>query len=459
MDKRQSEHIEDRFRQAADHLVPPFNDEAWNKMELLLDKDQKKRRPFIWWWMFALLLLAGGTAGIYYYRGSDAQEGKDMLSQKPVLVQSNSNAKTEPSVEGASGKQEQAITEAPIEQPERKKVDAVPESDRRNPAPASNKPLGQNSSSGYTKKVGDVRAVAGKNLLKKTSVPQKLSRKELGEGAEETWDELKETTQQNSEDATNVKAADIQFAYQHPEFLIRVEMPGSWLNPPHDRLAFKDSLQMAIKTATKKANKQGPAVAKWYFLAAGGVDAANLHKFDTSHRRFVFGADIGYHLNSIFSVQAGFHAGRALYVAGPADYKAKPGTYWSDPTVKIRSVEANCFIFDLPLLIRADVLHNRNRALYATTGFSSSITNREVYNYHYNNSMGYRMWKATYRGNVDWFSYADFSIGFEQKIFKTFYLQLEPYAKLPISGIGEGKVKLYSLGVQLGLKYQPLKQK
>src|SRR5689334_14501184 len=68
MSRKQFEHIEHQFREAAENFQPPANPEAWEKMNQLLDQEQsKKRRPLGFWiWPLALVLIMGG-AGLYYY--------------------------------------------------------------------------------------------------------------------------------------------------------------------------------------------------------------------------------------------------------------------------------------------------------------------------------------------------------------------------------------------------------
>ena len=42
---------------------------------------------------------------------------------------------------------------------------------------------------------------------------------------------------------------------------------------------------------------------------------------------------------------------------------------------------------------------------------------------------------------------------------KHFYLQLEPFVKAPLSGVGEGEVDLVSSGLFINLKYNFLRPK
>src|SRR5687768_903151 len=66
MSKKPFEHIEIKFREAAENFQPPLSQEAWEKMELLLNTESdRKPRPVGFWLTFMLLLLTGGGLGIY----------------------------------------------------------------------------------------------------------------------------------------------------------------------------------------------------------------------------------------------------------------------------------------------------------------------------------------------------------------------------------------------------------
>ena len=70
----------------------------------------------------------------------------------------------------------------------------------------------------------------------------------------------------------------------------------------------------------------------------------------------------------------------------------------------------------------------------------------------------YRMMDTAYNGNRHLFSILNVSAGYERKISKTLHIQAEPYLNLPLSGVGEGKVKLHSAGLRAGINYTPVKK-
>jgi hypothetical protein len=48
------------------------------------------------------------------------------------------------------------------------------------------------------------------------------------------------------------------------------------------------------------------------------------------------------------------------------------------------------------------------------------------------------------------------SIGVEQQFSNSFSLQVEPFVKLPISGIGYGNLQLTSYGLAFSLRFSPV---
>ncbi|GAC1438996.1 MAG: hypothetical protein NVSMB63_03670 [Sediminibacterium sp.] len=75
------------------------------------------------------------------------------------------------------------------------------------------------------------------------------------------------------------------------------------------------------------------------------------------------------------------------------------------------------------------------------------------YYYHYNGQPGRR--SSTYHtGNNYILSIAHLSAGFEKRIGQNLSVQVEPYAKMPLTGIGFGNIRLSSFGVNLAVQYR-----
>lgn len=61
MSKKSFNDIEQAIKAATEAHEPAFDEQAWKKMEALLDKDKDRKRPFAFWlwWLLPLLLVSG----------------------------------------------------------------------------------------------------------------------------------------------------------------------------------------------------------------------------------------------------------------------------------------------------------------------------------------------------------------------------------------------------------------
>ena len=164
---------------------------------------------------------------------------------------------------------------------------------------------------------------------------------------------------------------------------------------------------------------------------------------------------MGYQLSERLSLQTGFFAGNKKYVAGQGDYKAKGG-YWA--TVDIRRVGANCQVFEIPVALRYDFSPARQWNNFAIVGLSSYLMNKEEYAYDYIRAGNPYNAKASYKGNQHLLSVLRLNGGVERKLSQQFSVGIQPGLAIPLAGVGEGQIKLFSTELLLTLKYRPFKR-
>jgi hypothetical protein len=205
--------------------------------------------------------------------------------------------------------------------------------------------------------------------------------------------------------------------------------------------------------AKQKQNKTNSS--RFYFIAAAGAEGSGVKLFSSDKITARGGLMIGYQLSNNFSIQTGFFSGSKKYVAGPGDYNAKDG-YWS--VVDITSVDANCLVYEVPLDVRYDFTPGKSLKIFAASGLSSYIMKKEEYHYSYNNNGYPHYGHATYKGNQHLFSVLKLTAGIEKNISKKMAIHAAPAISIPLAGVGEGQVKLYSTEIMIGLRYQPLKK-
>ena len=120
----------------------------------------------------------------------------------------------------------------------------------------------------------------------------------------------------------------------------------------------------------------------------------------------------------------------------------------------ITEVEGNCSMFEIPLAVKFNITRNKKTSWFTTAGVSSYIMKNEDYSYvyYYATPGVYATHDKSYKNSsVDLFSVLTFSGGYTHRIGKLTDIRLEPYIKLPVSGMGFGSLPLISGGFHAGI--------
>ncbi|UIR55628.1 outer membrane beta-barrel protein [Sphingobacterium sp. SRCM116780] len=114
-------------------------------------------------------------------------------------------------------------------------------------------------------------------------------------------------------------------------------------------------------------------------------------------------------------------------------------------------VHAECDVIDIPLTANYTILKNKKLKFNVSAGLSSYFMLKEKYTFDYDGEGSYGNQKsAVYEVNGEnqhIFGIADFSISIEKKINDKINVGIKPFVKMPLTGIGYGRVALESKGV------------
>lgn len=189
-----------------------------------------------------------------------------------------------------------------------------------------------------------------------------------------------------------------------------------------------------------------------YLGLVGAPDVSTVKMADYQSPRANLGLTLEYRLFSRLRVSTGVLRGTKAYRARKNDYNWD--YYPTANTYNFEWVDASCTIVDVPLNLRYDVLARPRYQVFGAAGLSSLFMQRENYafDYKYYNTP-YRWQREYVNANQHWFSVLNLSLGYERNLGRHWRLQAEPYVKLPLGGVGAGKVRLASGGVFFGLKY------
>lgn len=167
--------------------------------------------------------------------------------------------------------------------------------------------------------------------------------------------------------------------------------------------------------------------------------------------QFNYGLGLGYEFSDRVSVRTGIYFSRKIYTASPEDYKGSVAYY---PNLK--KVDADCRIYEIPVLVNYGFLQRGSSSFFVSGGLSSYIMKKEKYDYTFRPPYSPQdvRYTHTYQNeNNHLFSTLHLSAGFTKKISPKLSIQTEPYFKLPLSGIGEGSVRLNSAGLSVNLVF------
>jgi hypothetical protein len=422
---------------------PAFDHEAWDKMDQLLDKEfgKKKRRFLFWWWLLPIAL--GGGLSAYYFtamRPTPAANTSTVNTiSKPTKETSENNfTKEDKTTTEQSSTNSNNLSTAAATQ-EKESTVLLQKSTTKNKTTSANhrtNNIKENveflPSESISKQQDQLKEEINKfppiekNKASLTSADQK-----------ESVQKSVATTEINSiETAENKKSNAIEKTNQAADTTSKNE----------------------AKTVVKKKEEKVPS--KFFITAGSAIDASFVHINSIETAKVMAGIGFGYVINKRFALQTGFYAGHKIYSAKKQDYNLK--NYNFPYANNIQNINADCYVYEVPLTLRYNVTNHRKSNWFTTAGISSLFMKTENYDVYYNygpNTPTHMVKWAYADQNNHLFSILTMSFGYEATIRKNIFFSAEPYYKLPLGGVGEGEVKLSSLGLQLGVRYQFMKKK
>lgn len=450
MDKEQFDHIETFFRQAAMNISPSANEEGWKRMEVLLNREfhKKRRRAIFWWWPMILFFLFLGGVGVYvFYKqlisARVTAANQSVLENKDIYGNRNASLQNKTQKKLISKNDSLIINHKELP---KYRFDKINQS-------ISVMPVKVNIKKDVFKKTGHAKEFID-NYLSEKNIDHRIiihddKRKNPSSIIKYNKEDTKSGIYIRRQLLKKPPLTDVVNDLSITGVPVIVPTPGM-------NAIFFDSLMIAKVNELHSIPVIIKRFKRLYLITSLSPEASGVKKIAYNNLNIRYGIGIGYHLNKNLSLQAGVYTGKKTYTAGDGDYTIKPGSYIS----KIININADCYFYTIPISVRYDVFQKKKYHIYAVAGLSSLFSKRETYDYHFYNRNGmYRNMISTYKNNTDLFSVANLSLGFEQMLTHGIYLQAEPYIDVPVSGVGEGKVRLYSTGFHAGIKYQPLKKK
>lgn len=446
----QFEEFDNKIKEAADHHHPAYDENAWARMENLLNKHlpQKKdnRRRFIFFLLFFLLL--GG--GAWLLISKPWQQDKRIAVTDPDASK-NVNATT---VQNDKDIQQQNDLPGPGE------TNAVSGSENNQPVIVLNNtsPVDAVNNASVPKEIS--MAVIDAKQKDKKIKGQSLFLTPDNKNKPANIIAEPDLKNKNQAEAEKIKPGQ---AVVPAETMVKANEPVTQKNLPVSAIAkqvanekVKEQQAAVAKTdipvvppAAEKKSKNKTKKSNSFFISlSAGPDISFVSSGKPGTVKLLTGAGLGFTFKDKFTIRTGFYSARKIYTAKPSDYKAPPEFYQFYPYLE--KVDANCRVFEIPVSLSYSFGKSSPGKWFVSAGLSSFLMNEETYNYFYKYTPSgntYTNQWAIKNKNSHFFSVGTVSGGYKTSIGNRVTLMAEPYIKIPFGGVGYGKVKLNSGGV------------
>ena len=392
----------------------------WDKMQLLLDKEMpldKPKKRFIWVLIPAFVLLAIGGTWWYHHTEQqiDAKETKNQSIPEPTT----------------------------IDQPTTNDQRLTIEQKKSNPSKElSNSSLNKSNDLATIKSVQSTPSLLSQMGIAPGPINQQLSRDIQTSATIINTNQAPLSSKNQSVEAESIAAN--TNSIESNQTTTNISNPNTHLEEEKDN-------SIVIK------NKSNPE--KGFFIGlTAGIDASTVHFNYKEDFGYNIGGIIGYRFNQHFSIKTGGIYTQKNYKMNGADFHPPKGTWVSN--FKMETVTGSCDMWDIPLIGTYHFKYNGKGNYFASLGTSSYFMKKENYSYlYYVNNQTYNRSASYPSTDQHLFALLHISGGIEKTMGKHLTGIIEPYAKIPMSGVGFGSIELSSFGVNFSLTYKQPKRK
>jgi len=434
-------------REAADNYPLDHSPDSWSKLHLRLEAEMptERRRRYL---LFLLLFLVVGS-GIFWLNRMNADDStqpeiaskaggpqNDLTSPNKTAQPNNvkpGKASALPGIEQQSAETQQ-IASQPGEQI------AVPNMDKRVNQPA-------------------LRSITASSVVKSKS-PVSNARTNTKKGnnkpAREKGTQEELIAAQDNTDKDKKIASSTVEPIKSDDATASSKVDDDKKNSDDVKKVVKEEASKQENDNTsKKADTKSKVNSRWTFGAVYAPDISSVKFTHSQPLGLNLGVMVEYRLSKKFSIQSGLIYTKKNYKMYGDDYHPPKGS-WFD-YVHLEDVTGDCTMFDIPLNARFNAVRKKSSNIFVSAGLSTYLMREENYSYFYYYNSTPTTRDRNYEANSEYlFSILNISAGYEKKLSSAFSLQVEPFFKQPLTGLGFGEINLNSAGVYFSLRYNPL---
>ncbi len=457
MNKQQfDEKIDDLIQDAASNVKIAFNEAAWQKMEVLLDKKEKRRRIFYWWWLSPLALMLLGTATYFLYLPNTNLQNseKSLLANNSLQVESNK--KTLPAIlKNNNNTIEQKIY--------------------NNKTIVTNKKTNSSLQEITSKEKKSITLRKGVSIANDFTSKESIAKKKNNNTAlrTEVLNASKKTAPNFSYEEDRTKKEPVQKTTESETKFVNVN-ENNKTEKQHKTTKLTSIEKDTVATAQKKKNKDSTltktdstksivsnilkrktkksVLSNFEISITGSADMTTVKFKKTDAISTAFGFGVTYFINKKISISTGIGIAKKIYNADSVDYKKISYLPWFS---KLNNIAANCRVIEVPINIQYNLKAKGNTSWIAVAGISNYFMKSEDYLYEYTVSGVPKTAMYSYSNkNNHLLSIVNLAFAYRKTVNNQWSWQLASFAKIPLTGVGEGKVQLSSIGLQGSIHFK-----
>jgi len=229
------------------------------------------------------------------------------------------------------------------------------------------------------------------------------------------------------------------------------------VNRAHISKDYNLTVNVVAPVVAKDSSKVKPKASsrqKTSYLYAGLMAAPDLSTVKFQSMKGVgttYSLLLGYQFNKRWAVETGVSLDRKRYYTD-GEYFDTKGVHLPAWGYTLKNVDGTCYMWEIPLNIRYNFSQTEKTKWFATAGLSTYLMTREKYNYSgiYNGNPSDSSWDIK-KPSQYWFSIINLSAGYEHRLGGIGNLRIEPYLRIPLAGVGTGKLNILSTGINIGI--------
>ncbi len=426
------------FKEGADNHEFTYNPEAWALMEEKLDK--KERRRYILWFFLGVLLIASAVSVYSYLTSTNDQNIPE--NEQTVEIAKNTT-QTEKSITQINNEPEYNESRIVTEQSDKTQNEIEKDLDTKNTVIVNEQKT--KTKEEYIKTVSKERSrnIGAQNSFQSENTGSLVDNEVVSITSPSESKVINSTKNQSSNPF---------------KFLSRIPyINGLDLMPIYKERDELDINSLQIIQSPINSLDKVSMTNRFAFTAFANSEFSSVGFLKSPRAGWKAGVKFGYQFSEKYQIDLGVAMSHKKYGSHGSEYTNDDG--WIDDIMPMW-MDAKCNVVEIPLEVSYYMNGYKNDGFFFNAGISSYILNSEWYGFQYtdvellsNPNLLMEINPEDVETNYHLSGVGKLSFGYQKTLSPKMAVEVSPYLQIPLTGIGEGKIDLYTTGVQFALKF------